>query len=42
LDFGVRIMMPSHFPAMLLMSAIAVGDNLALAVAADELETNSA
>ena len=25
--FGVRIMMPSHFPAILLISAICVGDH---------------
>jgi hypothetical protein len=30
-------MMPSHFPAILLMSVIAVGDNWAFALAAKEI-----
>src|SRR5262245_54391361 len=42
LDLGVRTMMPSHFPAILLMSVIAVGDGWSFALAANEVATNPA
>src|SRR5262245_35639025 len=42
LDLGVRTMMPSHFPAILLMSVIAAGDGWSFALAANEISANPA